>query len=292
VLEKDALLKTSLQFIMDNKTVAVGGIIRLANGCDVAHGNVRDVDLPTSFIARLQIVEYLRAFLFGRCGWNSINGMLIISGAFGLFKKDILIELGGYQRDCIGEDMEMVMRIHKHMLEKDEEYTIKFIPDPVCWTEAPEDYKTLAKQRNRWQRGLLTCLSQYKYMFLNKEYKKIGKVVYPFVLIFEGMNPLFEFLGYIVLIISLLIGVVDYQFAQAFLLVAVLLSLVLSLLTISLEEMSFRRYPKMKHLGIMILYAFFENFGYRQVHSYWRFMGMIDYLRGKNSWGKMVRKGI
>lgn len=159
-------------------------------------------------------------------------------------------------------------------------------------TEAPEDYATLSKQRNRWQRGLLTCLSEYKFMFFNSEYKLIGKVVYPFVLIFEGLNPLFEFLGYIVLALSLFLGVVDFEFAKFFLLVAVLLSMVLSLLTISLEEMSFRRYKKMSQLFILILYALLENFGYRQVHSFWRFMGFIDYLRGKNTWGVMKRTGI
>jgi cellulose synthase/poly-beta-1,6-N-acetylglucosamine synthase-like glycosyltransferase len=292
VLEQDSLLKASTSFMMDSRVVAVGGIIRLANGCEIVRGNLRKIDLPKNFLAKIQVIEYLRAFLFGRSGWNYFNSMFIISGAFGLFKRDVLIELGGYKKDCIGEDMEIIMRIHDHMIKNDRDYLIKFIPDPVCWTEAPEDYKTLAKQRNRWQRGLLTCMFTYRHMCLNPKYKAIGWFVYPFTLFFEAFNPLFEFVGYVLFALSILIGAVDYEFIILFLSFSILFGCILSLFTLILEELSFRRYPRVSHIIQLFFYSIFENLGYRQIHSYWRFRGFVDFFRGKSEWGKMTRKGI
>ena len=145
-----------------NETVAVGGMIRIANGCHFAHGQVKAIGFPSSNLARFQSVEYVRAFLFGRSGWSQVGTLLVISGAFGIFKRQVVVDVGGYRHDTVGEDMELVFRMHRHLRDRGIPYRIEFLPDPVCWTEVPEDLKTLARQRNRWQRGLMDSLRFHK----------------------------------------------------------------------------------------------------------------------------------
>ena len=151
VLQPDSLRRVVRPFLEDPTTIAVGGTVRIANGCTVRQGFLEKVGLPRNFLALVQVVEYLRAFLFGRMGWSPINGLLIISGAFGLFHKETLVEAGGYNPKAVGEDMELVLRLHRLMKAKQKPYRITFVPDPVCWTDAPENLRDLKGQRVRWQ---------------------------------------------------------------------------------------------------------------------------------------------
>ncbi len=290
LLEPDVMLKLVRPFLDDEKTIAAGGIVRIANGCRVVAGEVVEIGLSPKWLPNFQVVEYLRAFLFGRVGWDVFNSLLIISGAFGLFKKDVVIGIGGYKQDTVGEDMELVVRMHRHMKEKREPYRITFIPEPVCWTEAPETLKVLGRQRNRWQRGLMDSLWTHKKMLLNPRYGLVGLFAMPFFFFFEMLGPVIELTGYIIVPVSLYFHIINIRFAVLFLLVAIVLGIVLSLIALVLEELSFRKYPKYSQVLKLFFFAIFENMGYRQIHTWWRVKGIIDFLKGSKQWGKMERK--
>lgn len=293
ILEEDSLLKI-IRPVVENpdEVIAVGGIVRVANGCKIEKGRVTTPSLSKSTIAVMQVIEYLRAFLAGRTGLSRMNSNLIISGAFGLFRTDYTKAVGGFRAESIGEDMELVTSLHAYMRRQKKRYKIIFIADPVCWTEVPETLKVLQRQRRRWQKGLMQVLSRYKKMFFNPKYGPIGFLVYPYFFIFEGWGALLEISGYLLFIISFAFGLVNLKFAVAFLCATILFGTVLSLLAFILEEFTFQRYPRFRDMIRLICIAILENFWYRQVSSWFRFMGIIDYLMNRGSWGDMQRKGI
>lgn len=292
VLERDSLLKISRPFMENENVLAVGGTIRIANGCKIKKGHVFEIGVSNSWLARFQIVEYLRAFLFGRTGFDAINGILIISGAFSCFRKDCLTEIGGYKTGSIGEDMEIIVRIHKIFRKKNPKAKVTFVPDPICWTEAPEKIKTLMRQRTRWQKGTIDSLLLHKSLFLNLRYGLLGLLAFPYFVFFEALSPIIEFLGYLFFIISVILGLVSYQFMLAFISAAILYGIVLSILSVILEELSFKKYPRIKHLLILFIAAVLENFGYRQLNSWWRFKGTVEYFLGNKAWGQMEKQGF
>ena len=292
LLEEHSLARMVLPFLEDPDTVAVGGIVRIANGCTVESGRVMTVGVPDSGFARFQVVEYLRAFLAGRVAWSLVNGLLIVSGAFGLFRRGILIDAGGFRSDTVTEDMEVIVRLHRWCRERGRRYRIVFQPDPVCWTQAPESWRPLARQRNRWQRGLLQVLGRHKRMMLNPRYGFIGLVSIPYHILFEAVGPLVEVAGYVVLVIALCLGLLEWRIAQLFFLAAVVYGTLISLAAVLLEELSFRRYPRLRDLLRLTLYGCLENFGYRQLTSWWRIAGLFDFLRHRQDWGPMTRTGF
>lgn len=292
ILQRDSLDRIVRPFIDEPETVAVGGSIRVANGSTIRQGLLIKVGLPGSWLARLQIVEYLRAFLFGRMGWSPLNGMLIISGAFGVFRKQRVIECGGYQANTVGEDMELVTRLHHHMNNKKIPYRIAFIPDPVCWTEAPEDLTTLKNQRIRWQRGLMESLTKNIGLLFSLRGKAAGWIAYPFMLFFEGIGPLIEVLAYLLTAYFFFTGLVDLNFTLTFLLAAFGLGVFISIFSLILEELTFRTYQSKRDLMWLIFTAVLENFGYRQLNSWWRLRGFWQFIRGRrHNWGTMKRVG-
>ncbi len=288
ILESDALVRVVMPFIEDKNTAAVGGIVRIANGSNITNGRVINVNIPKSNLARFQIVEYLRAFLIGRIGWDAINSLLIISGAFGVFRKDILIKTGGYAH-TIGEDMELVLKIHKYSQDNKLNLKVKFIPDPVCWTQAPENLKSLKTQRRRWQVGLMQSLFSYKYMLFNPRYRHIGIFALPYYWIFEMIGPLVEILGYIMIPVSYFIGVLNLKYLILFFSMSILYGIILSLGALLLEEYTFHKYPNPRHIIILSIYAILENFGFRQLMTYYRVEGILRYNRLKNKWGEIKR---
>jgi len=291
ILDRDSLLLVAQPFIEDPNTVACGGTVRLANGCLVKDGLMLKAGVPRSALARLQIVEYLRAFQFGRMGWAQWNGLLIISGAFGLMHKDTVVAVGGYRRDTIGEDMELVVRMHRKLAGRPRPYRIHYVPDPVCWTEAPEDWKTLKNQRIRWQRGLCESLWSNRGLLLRPSVA--GWIAYPYFVLFEWAAPLVELSGYAVFVWLLLEQSVQWPMAALFLLVAVAFGILLSTVALMLEEISFHVYPRTRDLFELFLTGITENFGYRQVNAAWRLVGMWRWVRGQQaSWGAMTRKGM
>ncbi|HTP12026.1 MAG TPA: glycosyltransferase [Bacteroidota bacterium] len=293
ILEDDALRMVARPFLEDDTVIAVGGIVRIANGCEIDHGRVRKVGLSKKHLPTFQVVEYLRAFLSGRMGWSAMNGLLIISGAFGLFRKNIVLDCGGYRHDTVGEDMELVARMHRHMYENDLPYRVVFVPDPVCWTEAPETIKILSRQRNRWHRGLLDTLYIHKKMIFNPRFGVIGLFSIPYYLMFELLGPVIETLGYVTIVFSYFYGAVNLKLLGAFFLVAIIYGMLFSVGAVLLEEISFHKYRRGRDLLKLVAYAVIENFGYRQMTVVWRIKGIWDYVLGeRTSWGQMQRTGF
>jgi cellulose synthase/poly-beta-1,6-N-acetylglucosamine synthase-like glycosyltransferase len=292
LLEEHALTRAVLPFIEDPTTIAAGGIIRIANGCQVEDGRVIQVGLPSSALACFQVTEYLRAFLTGRVAHSVMNGLLIISGAFGLFRREALMAVGGFRTDTVGEDMDMVVRLHRLFRERGEKYRIVFRPDPVCWTEVPEQTDTLARQRNRWHRGTLEVLSRHRKMLFNPRYGVVGMFAMPFFLIFEALAPAIELAGYVVTIAAVAFGWLDWRYAKLFFLASVVYGALVSVTAVVLEEVSFRRYPRLLDLLRLAIYGVIENFGYRQLTLWWRLRGTWDFLRGRGEWGAMARRGF
>jgi cellulose synthase/poly-beta-1,6-N-acetylglucosamine synthase-like glycosyltransferase len=293
LLEETALLDVAKPILDDPELVAAtGGIVRIANGCRIEHGRVLDVRLPHSRLATLQVVEYFRAFLVGRVGWSRLGSLLIISGAFGLFRRSLVEAAGGWWTHTVGEDVELVVRLHRYLRERGEDYRIAFVPDPVCWTEAPEDVRTLSRQRRRWQRGLAESLWRHRRMTGNPRYGVLGVVGFPYFLVFELFGPLIEALGLPLVIAAFAVGRVSLTFVGAFLVVSILLGAVLSVSALALEEFSFRRHARDRDVLRMVGYSVLENFGYRQLVDVWRLLGLVDAARRKRSWGEMRRRGL
>ena len=292
LLERDALVRVVRPFLEDHDMIAAGGIIRIVNGCTVQRGEVTRVTLPRRLLPRFQVLEYLRAFLSGRMGWAAIQATLIISGAFGLFRRSIVVEAGGFATDTVGEDMELVVRLHRYCRERGIPYGVTFVPDPVAWTECPESVRILGRQRDRWQRGLTEVLMRHRRMLFNPRYGRIGMLAYPYFFFLEMLGPAVEVAGYVAFAILVAFGYTSTRYTVAFLAVAIVFGVSLSVAAVGLEELSFRRYPRFGHLMHLFSLAVAENFGYRQLSTYWRVRGMISAMRGKKGWGAMTRTGF
>lgn len=290
ILESDSLVRVIMPFIEDKLTVAVGGIVRIVNGSEIENGRIRKISLPNSNLAMFQIIEYLRAFLTGRMGWDSLKCLLIISGAFGAFKKDIVIQVGGYTQNTIGEDMELVVKIHEYFRKNKIDYRVKFIPDPVCWTQAPENIKDLKGQRRRWQIGLMDSLFKHKNLLLNPKYGIVGLIGAPYFWLFEMLGPIIESLGYIFIPLSFIFGILNIKYFILFLSSSILYGIVLSISAILLEEYTFSKYPSIKQLLKLSWYGILENFGYRQMTTLFRMDAIIRFKKFKHSWGSIKRE--
>ena len=293
LLERDSLQRVVRPFLRDWRVVATGGTVRVANGCEIEGGFLTKVKLPTNIWALFQVVEYLRAFLFGRLGWSQLNAMLIISGAFGLFKTSVVIAAGGYRPKTIGEDMELVVRMHRMLREQGVDYRVEFVPEPVCWTEAPEDRMTLRNQRIRWQRGLSESLTGNWGLMFSRRGGPPGWLAFPFMVAFEWLGPLVELAGYAFMLFAWLTGLISWDAFAVFLFVAIGLGILLSASGLLLEEMAFHLYPRLSDLALLALVVVAENFGYRQLNSWWRLVGLYRWAaQTESKWGEMKRKGL
>jgi cellulose synthase/poly-beta-1,6-N-acetylglucosamine synthase-like glycosyltransferase len=293
ILEQDVLKKLIQTFIRHKHTIAAGGIVRVINGCKIVNREIKEIHVPDSFLARLQSVEYLRAFLFGRVGWDYMKSLLIISGAFGIFDRKAVLEVGGYLTDSVGEDLELIIRLHSHFLREKKEYNIRFLPEPICWTEVPNDYKSLKNQRNRWHRGLADSIWRHRYMLFNPTYGRFGLFVLPFFLIFELIGPIIILFSYLYIgVLFLIPGYGSVSFVVLFFAVSVIYGMVVSLISVLAEEIAYKTYSSTKDILVLTAYSFIENLGYRQIHSFWQVLGIIDFIKGNKSWGNMRREGF
>jgi cellulose synthase/poly-beta-1,6-N-acetylglucosamine synthase-like glycosyltransferase len=292
ILEKSSLIKIIYSFVSDPSCIAVGGIVRIGSGCEIVDGQLTEVGLSNKPIVALQTTEYLRAFLTGRLGFDAMGMLLIISGAFGAFNKAALIEAGGYSRNCIGEDMELVIKLHELMHRKKRKYSVRFLPDPICWTQPPERLSDLKKQRKRWHIGLIDSLLRHKDMLFNPRYGRIGLVCIPYYWIFELIGPVIETVGFLFVPVSFFIGIVDLRFMLSFFAVAVLYGTVLSVGALMLEENTFKKYPDLSQLLRLFFYSLVDNFGYRQLNTIYKVEAMFGFKKNKHRWGELKRKGF
>ena len=298
LLERDALLRIMGSFLDSEKeVVAAGGNIFPVNGCKVENGFISSIEVGKSPLVRFQTVEYIRSFMAGRVGWSEI-ALLIISGAFGVFKKDCVIDARGYltgseiyEKDTVGEDMELVVRITRMLNEQGREYSIKYIYNANCWTEVPENWNTLVRQRDRWQRGLIDIMSYHFKMFFNKSYGVAGILAFPYFYFFEMMGPWFEIQGTLIFLTAIITGAVKLPSIAVIFSASVLLGVFVSLCSLFIAEYKTKYYSTRDKI-ILILYAVLENFGFRQVLGLVRIKGYISSLRNVSGWGKMERKGF
>lgn len=292
LIEPDALQRMVRPFIESHEVVAAGGTVRPVNGAVVKGGRVVTVHVPHRPMAGVQVVEYLRAFLFGRLGWNRLGGNMIISGAFGLFRREAVIHAGGYLHDTVGEDMELVVRLRRVGCEKRQPQRVIFIPDPVAWTEVPESFRVLGNQRDRWQRGLADVLWRHRRLFFNPSYGALGLLVFPYFVFGELLAPVVEATGLIIMALIITLGEMDSSFVFLFFLVAYGYGVLLSLAALTIEEFTFFRTATLMDRVWLILWCLFENIGFRQLTVYWRLRGLIKYARGSRDWGVMTRRGF
>ncbi len=293
LIETDALLRVAAPMLDDPEhVIATGGIVRIANGSEIDHGRVTGVRLPRNPLAVLQVIEYFRAFLIGRVGWTRLNALLIISGAFGLFQRAAIEEVGGFATDTVGEDMELVVRLHRHFRARGVPYRIEFVPDPVCWTEVPEDMGSLSRQRRRWHRGLGQTLWRHRRGIGNPRYGAFGLLALPYFLFFEFLGPVIETLGSALTVLAFAVGDLSLTSFVSFLVLAFLVATLLSIAALALEEFNFRRHQRTRDVVSMVLYTMIENLGYRQLNDLWRVLALLDLARRKQGWGAQRRRGI
>jgi cellulose synthase/poly-beta-1,6-N-acetylglucosamine synthase-like glycosyltransferase len=291
ILQRDSLELVVQPFLRSSQVVATGGTIRAANGCEVQGGYLKRVGLPRNRWARFQVMEYLRAFLLGRLGWSELNAMLIISGAFGVFKKSTVIDVGGYDTHSLGEDMELVVRMHRLLKQRGQPYKIEFVPDPVCWTEVPEDRITLRNQRIRWQRGLSQSLSANWSLMFSRRGGWVGWVAFPYMVIYEWLGPAIELLGYGWTIYAYSAGYLSTPALVFFGVLSLGLGILLSMGGLLIEQASFQMYPRVGSTYILLMYAVLENLGYRQLTAWWRLVGIYRWLtNSRQQWGRMTRQ--
>jgi cellulose synthase/poly-beta-1,6-N-acetylglucosamine synthase-like glycosyltransferase len=292
IIQTDALLRMVRPFLAGPDVIAAGGTIRVVNGSRVAAGRVVAEHAPYRALPGFQAVEYLRAFLTGRLGWNRLGGNLVISGAFGLFRRDATIAAGGYEHETVGEDMELVARMRRHARSAGRPDRVSFIPDPVAWTEVPESLRSLGRQRDRWHRGLADVLWRHRVMVLNPRFGVLGMFVVPYFLFIELLAPVVEAAGLLLLVLALVVGAVDAQFAVLFLAVAYGYGFLLTLYATVLDEWTYRGYGGLRERLVLLGFGLVEGLGYRQLTVIWRLRGLWSFMRGNREWGQMARAGF
>jgi cellulose synthase/poly-beta-1,6-N-acetylglucosamine synthase-like glycosyltransferase len=292
MLEPDALSRAVLPFLEDPAIVAVGGYVGIANGCRIEGGRVVDVRMPRAWLARFQLVEYMRSFLLFRVAAAARNGLTLISGAFGLFQRDAVIAVGGYDHTAIGEDMDLTVRLQRFYRDRNQFARIKFIPLPLCWTQAPEDLPSLRAQRCRWRRGLMQVLWRQRRLIANPRFGVVGVGVLPYTTFFEGIGPLLELLGYGISTLAFILGLLNWHHYRVLLAATLLFGASATLVAIFLHDVATQRYRGGRDLAILVAVAVLENFGYRQLNCWWACVGTVQALRGKQGWGAMTRKAF
>ena len=293
ILERDSLLRIMAGVLNDPaRVMAVGGIVRVLNGSRVVAGELKEVRLPKGALEILQVIEYLRAFLIGREAWSKFNMLPIISGAFGVFRRDLVLSIGGYRPKAVGEDFDLVVRAHRYLQETHKDYVIEFIPDPTCWTEVPADLRSLARQRARWHKGLLDTLWPNRDMIFRTRYGRVGSVILPYMWLFEFWAPIIEAVGYGTIILAAVLGMLSREFFLQFLLYGYAFATMISIGSVLLEEMTYRRYSDWREVARLLLFCLVEHFPYRQMTMIWRLQGIWQYLRGDLKWREMKRTGL
>ena len=293
IIEADSVLKLVKPFLeeKDRKVIGTGGVIRIINSCEVERGHIREIRLPDRILPRLQVLEYTRAFLLGRMAWSHLDGLMLISGAMGMFDRETVILSGGYSIKTVGEDMELVLRMRRFKADRNEKYEVTYIPDPLCWTEAPSDLKSLRKQRTRWTRGLIESLWTHRKLFMNFKYGRLGVLGYPYWLFLEWMSPLIAFSGFIYTVYLAIAHKLNLPFFFLLFLFVYTFAVSLSVWAVLFEEITFHKYPQKRDVLRLLVSSLVEPFFY-PVHTWFAVIGNIEAMGGKRGWGKAKRSGF
>ena len=293
IIESDSILKLVKPFLeeKDKKVIGTGGVIRIVNSCDVERGHIRQINLPDKYLPRLQVLEYTRAFLLGRMAWSHLDGLMLISGAMGMFDRETVIRAGGYSTKTVGEDMELVLRMRRFKSDEKEKYEVTYIPDPLCWTEVPSDLRSLRKQRTRWTRGLVESLWAHRKMLFNKKYGRLGLLSFPYWLLLEWLSPLVAFAGIVYTIFLAFTHSLNVPFFLLLFLFVYTVAISLSTWAVLFEEITFHKYRRKRDVLRLLATALTEPFFY-PVHTFFAVRGNIEAMRGKKGWGKAKRNGF
>lgn len=293
LLEPDALLHVVEPFLIDPQVIGVGGVVRPANGAVIERGRVTEVQAPSTWLERIQALEYLRAFLIGRTGWSAMNGLMIISGAFGMFRRESLISIGGLDPHTLAEDADIVLALHKKTREAGQRGRITFVPTPVCWTEVPTTFSALGRQRARWSQGLGELLTKYRSMIGNPRYGALGMFTLPYFLLFEYLGPLIGVLGFTVTVVSAIMGWIPWGLFWLTIAASVGLGFIVSALAVLIEEANYYRLSRSRDALQLLMAAAIEPFGFYFAHSWWRLKGVYRHtLKKESAWGSQQRTGF
>lgn len=294
LVEHDALIRLIKPFLeqRDKKIIASGGVIRIANQCEVVEGRLVRVKMPEKGLAFYQLLEYLRAFLLGRVTWADWDGLLLISGAFGMFDKPTVIAAGGYSTNTVGEDLELVVRMRRFLRKKKIKYHVGFIPDPLCWTEVPSTARVFFRQRSRWTRGTIETIRDHIGLFFNPRYKVMGLFSFPYWVFYEWLAPIIEMTGIIVTIILILLNRINWPFFLLLFLSCYFFALIFTTFSVLTDMKYFRIYKEKTTIRRLLYYIFTEPLFYHPMVVLAGIKGNIDFLLGRKSWGRMTRKGF
>ncbi len=291
IIDRSGLRRVVAPFIANPKeVVASGGTVRLANGCVIEDGHLVDANMSDSLLVQMQEAEYLRSFYSGRLGLSRLRNLLVISGTFGMFRTDVIREIGGYNPETVTEDLDLVVRLHRHFHEHDLPYRVEFVSEPIVWTQAPERLGDLGRQRRRWYRGLLEVISTNRDMIANPRYGTIGMFAIPIHIIAEVFGPLLEAYGYLVVITAIILGILHVEFFVLFLLVIIGIGIFLSTFGVFSEVWGYRRYDDPGEIAVLLGASIVENIGYRQLRAVWAVHGLVEFLRRDTSWGRIRRQ--
>lgn len=295
IIDPYALQKLIKPFLeeTDRKVIATGGVIRIANSCKIEDGQLIEINVPDKFLARCQVIEYNRAFLMGRLAWSRLDGLLLISGALGIFDKEVVIACGGYYTKTVGEDMELVVRMRKYMAEKKIKYKVAYISDPLCWTEAPSTLKVLGSQRNRWTRGTIDTLFLHRNIFFNPRYGFMGMVSHPYWMFYEWLAPYIEVIGMLYFLTIAFFGHPNWPLFYVMIFFVYFFSVTFSTYAILFDHLAYYRYKKKRMIIKLILTAWVEPILFHPFVLYCAMRGNFDYfILKKKLWGNMTRVGF
>ena len=292
VLQYDSLKNISQPILEKPNVVAVGGLIRLSNDVELENCRVKKYQLPKNIIACMQVLEYDRSFLASRIMFDKFNGSLIISGAFGLFKKDVVIAAGGYNNKTMGEDMELVVKLHEYCTVNNMKYTICYATDAICWTQAPEKLSNLKKQRKRWHLGLFQSMIKHRKMLFNPKFGAVGYISYLYFLIYELLSPFIEIFGVLTMLLAFATDLINIPFMVLFFLIYAVFGSVLSLTAFFSRIYTSDLKVTFSDAVKACLLCVFEITCLRFVLAWVRATAFFGYRKKKLQWGRIERKKI
>lgn len=292
VLQYDSLSKIVRPVIENENVVAVGGVIRPCNNVEIKNSRVINYKLPKNILACMQVLEYDRSFLASRILFDKFNGSMIISGAFGLFKKDVVISAGGYDHATIGEDMELVVKLHEYCVTNEMPYVIKYATDAICWTQVPEKLNDLRKQRKRWHIGLFQSMLKHRSMFLNPKYGSVSFVSYFYFLIYELLSPFIEIFGIATMVTAYIVDLINIPFMILFFLIYAIFGCILTLTAFFARIQTIDLKISVSDTIKAVMLCFFEVCILRFIMVWVRLTAFVGYRNKKLNWGRIERKKI